>query len=225
MSAPVGEYETEPVRGLPDYLPAGERMLWQGAPCWKALAVRAFHIRKLALYFAVLLVWRAGTVLMDGGPLGAAALSAGSLALLALAALGVMAMLAWLTARSTVYTITSKRLVLRFGIALPMTMNLPFTCVESAALRTWPDGTGDIPLKLTGGQKASHVVLWPHVRPWHMGVTQPMLRALPEAASVAECLSAALAASAGTEAWRAEQPPAAASKPRRSTPPLVTAVN
>ncbi len=31
----------------PQALPAGERMLWQGAPSWRALARRSLHVRKV----------------------------------------------------------------------------------------------------------------------------------------------------------------------------------
>jgi len=34
----LGEYEYEPVPGLPQRLPQGERILWQGAPDWQTLA-------------------------------------------------------------------------------------------------------------------------------------------------------------------------------------------
>ena len=53
------EHEFEPQFGLPERLPAGERILWQGSPDFRALARNAFHLRKLALYFSVLLVARA----------------------------------------------------------------------------------------------------------------------------------------------------------------------
>jgi len=45
------EHEFEPEYGLPERLPDGEKMLWQGAPDFKALAIRVFHLRKLALHF------------------------------------------------------------------------------------------------------------------------------------------------------------------------------
>jgi hypothetical protein len=64
----MNEFEHEPVRGLPEKLPAGERILWQGTPSWRALAIRAFHARKVALYFAALVVWRLALAWHDGEP-------------------------------------------------------------------------------------------------------------------------------------------------------------
>ena len=46
------EHEFEAQYGLPEALPEGEHILWQGAPDWKVLARRVFHTRKVAVYFA-----------------------------------------------------------------------------------------------------------------------------------------------------------------------------
>ena len=54
MSKHHDDFDFEPVRGLPQLLPKGERMLWQGAPRWQDLAVHAFHARKVIWYFAAL---------------------------------------------------------------------------------------------------------------------------------------------------------------------------
>jgi hypothetical protein len=40
----VGEYEDEPVRGLPDYLPDDETLVWQGEPDFKVMARRVFSV-------------------------------------------------------------------------------------------------------------------------------------------------------------------------------------
>jgi len=53
------EHEWEAAPGLPSALPAGERVVWQGAPNWKRLAIHAFHVRKVALYFAFMLAVQA----------------------------------------------------------------------------------------------------------------------------------------------------------------------
>jgi hypothetical protein len=40
--------------GLPGALPEGETIQWQGSPDWRSLARHAFHVRKVAVYFALL---------------------------------------------------------------------------------------------------------------------------------------------------------------------------
>lgn len=188
----VREHDYEPVPGLPERLPAGEELVWQGAPEWRALARRAFHVRKVAAYFALLLVWRAVVVVYDGAPFGDFVAAALWLVPMAVVACAILALLAWATARSTVYTITTRRVVMRFGIALPISINLPFTVVADALLKPYPDGTGDIALKLGGKDRVSYLHMWPHVRRWYIANPQPMLRAIPDAASVADTLARTL---------------------------------
>jgi hypothetical protein len=194
----VNEHEFEPVRGLPELLPPGEQLLWQGTPRWQSLAIGAFHARKVGLYFLALIAVDAVASLATGRPAGAVAISAAGLVVLALAAVGLLALLAWLTARSTVYSITTRRLVMRFGVALPMSINLPFSVIESASMRTRGDGSSDLPLVLMPGSRIGYLITWPHVRPWQFARPQPMLRAIADGERVAELLAAGLAASAGT---------------------------
>lgn len=186
------EYEFEPIRGLPEPLPAGERILWQGAPEWWGLAKRAFHARKVAVYCILLLAWHCATAIADGEGATSAALATLGLVPFALVAVGLPVGLAWPFARSTVYTITNRRVVMRFGVAMPMTVNLPFRTIASAALKVDRKGVGDLPLTLAGGDRIAWLVLWPHVRPWRLRQPEPMLRAIPEAAEVAEILADAL---------------------------------
>ena len=204
----TGEHEFEAVHGLPEALPAGETLLWQGSPDWKALAVDALHLRKVAIYFGVLLVWRGASASADGaGPLEALSAAAGLLPI-ALLGLGLLATIAWLTARASVYTLTDKRVVLRLGVVLSVTFNLPYATIESAGLRLKRDGHGDITLALAGEDRIAWLHLWPHARPWHLRRTQPMLRALPQAEHVAALLAEALTRSAG-EATAAVASPSA----------------
>ena len=195
----MSEYEREPIPGLPEVPPSGERILWQGAPTWRALARRAFHVRKVAVYFALLVVGSAVADIAGGVALTSALMNAAWLLTLAASAIGLFLLLAWTQSRATMYTVTSRRVVIRFGVALPMTMNIPFSQISSAALRRHADGTGDIPLALASARRVSYLVLWPHVRPWHFGRVQPMLRAIADAGQVADRLARALADAAASE--------------------------
>jgi Bacterial PH domain len=190
----VSEHDFEPIRGLPGELPKGETLIWQGAPDWWALAIRAFHIRSVTIYFGVLMAWRGGAAVM-GGADGIAALQAAlGLAPVAVFAVLLLMGLAALTARTTVYTITSRRIVLRFGIALPKAVNLPFSIIEGATLRSNGGDNGDIAVTLIRPNKVAYFLLWPHVRPWKLSRPQPSLRAIPNASYVALQLGHALKA-------------------------------
>jgi hypothetical protein len=192
------EHMGEPIPGLPERPPAGERVLWQGAPRWQTVARRTFHVRKAAIYFAVLVAWRGIYSAMQGQDILAAIQSTTVFVGLSAAALGLLLLIAWLTARTTIYTITSERVVMRFGIAMQMAVNLPFKLIRSAAVKTYGDGTGDLPLELPPGERVSYIVMWPNVRPWSLGNAQPMLRGVDDAANVAQMLSRALAGEAVT---------------------------
>lgn len=201
----------EKIDGIYDPLPEGERVLWQGAPDWRRLAVTAFHVRKVSLYFGILLVWKIVADTYDGSPLAQAATGSLWLAALAGAAVGLLALLAWLSARTTIYAVTNRRVFLRIGIALPIYVNLPFTGIDAAALRVDADGSGDIPLRLKGGVRLAYLHLWPHARAWQLRHPEPMLRSVPEAKRVAQILSRALAAASGVPAqWTPEADPARA---------------
>ncbi|WPL15844.1 PH domain-containing protein [Thiorhodovibrio winogradskyi] len=196
----MSEYEVEPVPGLPGLLPEGEELLWQGTPLWVPLAKRAFYVRSVLIYFGILILLRCAFILADGDGFVVALQSALWLGFLGLVAGSILTLLAWLYARSTIYSITSRRVVIRFGVVVPMAVNLPFKSIESAGLRVYNDGSGDIPLALVPSQKVNFLIMWPNVRPWHFSKAQPMLRALPEIESVAELLADALKAASAAEA-------------------------
>ena len=210
------EHELEPQYGLPERLPDNEKILWQGSPDARALARSAFHLRKLALYFAALMALQAANVAADGASAADVLLAlVWPAGLSALALLGVWT-LAWLTARTAVYTVTDRRVVMRIGIVLTLTFNLPLRTIESAAMRQGSGGHGDIVLALKGPDHIAWLHLWPHARPWHLTRTQPMLRALPQVADVAALLQRAWSAQTGGAvealATPASNPPSEASQ-------------
>lgn len=52
------DIQVEPVKGLPETPPEGERILWQGAPAPWALAKSALAAHWVGGYFGLLAVWR-----------------------------------------------------------------------------------------------------------------------------------------------------------------------
>lgn len=191
MSGGHDDYAVEPVRGLPENLPPDETILWQGAPGWWEMAKQVFHIRLVALYLLALTAWRF-SVHMRGGHMREAVAAALSLLPIALLALGLLALLAWLCSRTSVYTITSRRVVMRIGVALPTAVNIPFAMIAGASLRADANGAGDISLSLTGEERIAYSNFWPHVRPWRLARPEPMLRGIAGVRSVAALLADAL---------------------------------
>ena len=150
----------------PTALPKGEALLWQGRPAWWPLAVRAFHVRKVALYFALFMAWRFASIVVDGGTLLSASLAALWLLVPGGISVGVLCGLALALRAHHALPHHERRVLMQFGVALPMTFNVPFRIIGAAELKTYADGTGDIPLALTGKERAAYLLLWPHARPW-----------------------------------------------------------
>jgi hypothetical protein len=96
-------------------------------------------------------------------------------------------------ARTTVYAITDRRVVMKVGIALPTTINIPLATIASAAMRPGRDGGGDISVALTGDVRVAYLLLWPHARPWRLAKPEPTLRGIDDVASVGRLLKDALA--------------------------------
>lgn len=194
MSAGHDDFAAEPAPDLSTGLPDGEVLLWQGSPDWKALAWRVYHLRFVLAYFVVLAGWNGASTALGGQGLRLALISMLPVTAAGAVAAGLLTLIAWLASRTTVYSITTRRVVMRIGIALPITFNLPFASIEAVAVRRSADGSGDICLQMSRNGLLSYLVLWPHVRPWVWRQPQPSLRAVPALDRVATLLGHALAA-------------------------------
>lgn len=197
---PPPEHEFEAVPGLPEALPTGEHILWQGQPDRRALASSVFYLPAVGLYFVVMLAARAWWLLQE--PLGALAFAKAFAPALFLSALGygLIAGLAWFSWNTTLYTLTNRRVVMRIGIVLTVTFNIPLRAVVAA---DWaqkkgnnPRSVGDIALQLDTSSKIAYFHLWPHARPWKLQHPQPMLRRIADSERVASILA---------QAWQAER--------------------
>ena len=182
------EHEIEPIPGLPGRLPPGERVLWQGQPAPGVLARSAFHTGAVAVYFALLVGMALAGHALTGAVLTATAGVAG---------VGLLYLLAWLCARTTRYTLTNRRLVLRIGMAVPKCVNLPLSLVAAVDYRARPHGTGDLVIRLTRPRGLGYAMLWPHARAWRYNLPQPMLRAVPDAARVGMLIARTVQAAQG----------------------------
>jgi hypothetical protein len=184
------DFNFEPVRGLPEALPEDEHIIWQGSPDPGRLAREALGIRWVAGYFILLVIWRFGVSTTEYS-LGMSALHAVPFVIAGLLACGIIYGIAYVQARSAVYTLTNKRVAMRIGAALTMTLNLPYNWIGNANADIKPSGHGTIAFELIGQDRLSYLMTWPHVRPWKMARTQPALRCIPDAAKVAQMFAEA----------------------------------
>lgn len=187
---PHDDFAFEPVKGLPETPPEGEVVLWQGRPDTWRLAVESLNMYWVAGYFVVFFAWRA--IVAGGSVPVAEAIRVGS-PFLVMGAItcALLLLIAWVQARATVYTITNRRVAMRIGAALTITLNLPYRWIGAANLDLRQGGTGTIALSLTGETRLSYLNTWPHVRPWRMKRTEPALRCIPDAERVARILAEA----------------------------------
>lgn len=179
----------EPTPGLPEALPEDETILWQGRPGALQFTLDAFRLRWVAAYVLILTVWRLAHLASEGHS-GVQLASALGVSALAAIVGGVLIFgLSWAMARSTLYTITDKRVVLRYGAAIRKYVNLPFSAIKSASLRRLDNDHGSIAIALTKeASGAPFLYLWPHARPFRFANAQPMIRAVPAASGVAHIL-------------------------------------
>ncbi len=197
MSHDHDDFAAEPVKGLPERPPEGEHILWQGRPNWWALARESLNLTWVAGYFVALAGWRYLT-LMDQVSAASAFRASFPFIILGGIVCAILLVVGAVQARATVYTITNRRVAMRIGAALTVTLNLPFTQIRNADLDLRRGGTGTIALDLMGDTRLSYLVCWPHVRPWAIRRTQPALRCIPEAETVARLLAEAAEARVAT---------------------------
>ena len=181
------------IPGIGEALPAGESLLWTGGPVSGEIARRVCHTRGVVWYFGGL----AAVVMIGGATGGGIATSAAgvlTLAVMALAVLGFSRVYAALVARTTVYAVTDRRLVLRIGVAIPAVLNVPLEQIDAVDLRAVRAGAGDVTVSLAGGARVAYLLLWPHARPWRYARPEPALRGIADASAVGVVLADAVRA-------------------------------
>ncbi len=194
MTSRIERVSPEIVAGEPRA--AGERVLWQGRPGPKAVFWNIFRARWVALYLVVLAVWRISGALTAPDSSAALGGAIASVAVLAGVIFGLLWLFAVLTARASEFTVTNERVIMKIGIALPMTINVPLDLIQRADLRTRRDGGGDIVLTLVPQHRVSYIVLWPYVLPFHFLHVRPSLRCLDDVDAAAKALAKASGQSA-----------------------------
>jgi Bacterial PH domain len=200
----MSEFDFERADGLPGPLPKGEQMLWQGRPDWRSLAVQAFHIRKVAAYFAVIAVAQAAFRLHDGATFAQGAASALILAGAGVGVCAILGVLAYISARTAMYTLTTKRIVMKVGMALSVSINIPFKQIDGASLGATGGGFGNLCFRVRPENRVAYLLLWPHAKPWAFAKPEPAFRAIADADAVADLAAKALGSATAVEVPQAE---------------------
>ncbi len=181
-------HEFEPDLGFPESLPVSEKVLWQGRPCAWLIAKRIFLLRYLFFYFLILSLL---SLSVDSNVNSVGVLLTNFLSFMSvgLVAIFLLLSISYLISSTTVYSITDKRIVMRIGIVLNLSLNIPFSRIQSAESREYADKSGDISLELTAKNKIAYLHLWPHCRPWFFSAPRPRLSCIKDVESVAYLLT------------------------------------
>jgi hypothetical protein len=175
-------------------LAPGELVVWQGRPTLNGIVRDIFHIKAAGLYVAALLALDAYQAWAKNIPVGKALYNTVPLVLGLALATAIFAALAYLTYRTTHYTVTSRRVIMKFGMALPVTLSLPYGQIVGAAVEVDGDHTGKIALLLKADNRLPYLKLYPFARAWRLTRPEPMLRGVPQVAMVASLLTRAIQA-------------------------------
>ena len=172
-------------------LMAGERVIWEGRPDWRAVARDVVHVRFVAGYFGLMLIWEFATDRAAGWSRVDTVWRGTGLLVAGLVVMALCAVFAWAIARTTKYTVTTERCILDYGVALTATLSVPLRRVASVGVDARHDGRGDILLTPKPGPRLRYLKLWPHARPWRWSRAEPMLRGVPDVMTVAAAISQA----------------------------------
>jgi hypothetical protein len=183
------EHEFEAQLGLPEKLPKGETILWQGAPDWVSLAIEAFHLKALAIYFTLMLFFQINYLTEQPGPLNLSAIALSLFMVILL--MSCITLWAWFTAKASMYTVTNKRVVMRIGLVFSVTFNLPLKKILAANELHRKNKTSDISLTISEKDRIGWIHLWPHTRPWRVNQPEPTLRCIKAGQICAEILRSA----------------------------------
>lgn len=176
--------EFEAQYGLPESLPKDEKILWQGSPVFASLVNKVFFLRLITIYFIFLLGF---ALYWDFQKVGQSDALINFLANILLSgfSLAALTLLAYLTSSTAVYTLTNKRVVMRIGIVLTLTFNIPFNQILASDFKKHPDGSGDISFRIDPSTKIAFIHLWPHCRFKSFAHPEPALKCIENVDDVA----------------------------------------
>lgn len=181
----ISEADGPSAHGDPMGTPAlNECVLWKGRPSVPVLTRTAFHLGSYAVYMAAMVLLAIAFGNTDSAVFLAGAGLFGGI---------VIQLIAWRSARTTLYILTDARLILRIGMAVETRINIPLKHIEAASLNMHGREHGDVAVELGGERLLGYLLLWPHARPWRFARPQPMLRAIPDAQGFAKLLAEACA--------------------------------
>jgi len=185
------------IAGVDEPLPEGEDVLWSGSPDVRAATRHVVHLRVWGVYMAAMVVLVGASTLSSLTVADTARVLVLPLLLTAVL-LGAVAWLGRAVARSSIYVVTTRRVILQVGIAFPIAINIPLRLIDNAALKRFRDGSGELRLTLSPEVKLAYIALWPHVDVFrNLANPRPKLRGLADPERVGQVIRDAVVRSGG----------------------------
>jgi len=179
-----------PPKDVLSVIPENEEVIWHGRPNLRRFSLSALGLRYLMLYLLIISITTFSsnfgnlTLLLFLQMMFPYIISC-CLAGIILVMIGISQVI------PTVYVITSKRIIIKSGLALIFMLNVPFDKVANIDKKVFNDGCGDISFKLIGNKRIPFFAGWPSVRPWYFNDPEPTFRCIPDVDVVAFKLTSA----------------------------------
>ena len=179
-----------PPKDILSVIPKDEVIIWHGRPDLRRFCLTAIGIKYILVYLIIItcsiIYTRYGdfnliTFLQVLVPY----LLSCCLAIMLLVIVGISQVL------PTVYVITSKRVIIKSGLALIFMLNVPFDKIASIDKNHYSDGSGNISFKLISKKRVPFFASWPSVRPWYFSNPEPAFRCIADVDVIALKLSEA----------------------------------
>lgn len=179
-----------PPKDILSVIPKDEVIIWHGRPDLRRFCLTAIGIKYILVYLIIItcsiIYTRYGdfnliTFLQVLVPY----LLSCCLAIILLVIVGISQVL------PTVYVITSKRVIIKSGLALIFMLNVPFDKIASIDKNHYSDGSGNISFKLISNKRVPFFASWPSVRPWYFSNPEPAFRCIADVDVIALKLSEA----------------------------------
>jgi Bacterial PH domain len=179
-------------------LPAGERVLWSGAPDASSLARNFLRERWVLGFVFLTFLLQAADVLRRDFPMqrlvGVATLSI----ILGVVAISTIRFFAWRLSKTSKYVITNRRVYFNIGIVLRADANIPYAGMDGVDLKRHSDGSADLMMTLAGPTEIPWLLLFPHMAWRGSRKGRPTFRGLRDSQKAADAVVNALAEYART---------------------------
>ena len=169
--------DKSPPKDILGAIPENEDIIWYGRPELRRFCLSALGLRYLLLYLLIVALFNLSSNFGNFSffiylEIMVPYIISCFLATVLLVIIGISQVM------PTVYVITSKRIIIRSGMALIFMLNVPFDKIANIDKQIFKDGCGNISFKLINNKRVPFFASWPSVRPWYFNNPEPTFRCI-----------------------------------------------